>query len=203
MIFDLDGTLVDSEGLCSRAFLDLVPELDLSLEDMVARCRGQKLAHILGDIEEHISRSLPAGFEQEYRARVASLFETELRPVPGVMEMLAGIPYPICVASSGPREKICQALTVSSLFHFFGENVFSSYEVGSWKPEPGLLLHAAEAMGFSPGQCAVVEDSAPGIQAAVAAGMRPFYFLPDKEARYDSGAVVFGSMAELPGLLNL
>ena len=74
MIFDLDGTLVDSEGLCSRAFLDLVPELDLSLEDMVARCRGQKLAHILGDIEEHISRSLPAGFEQEYRARVASLW---------------------------------------------------------------------------------------------------------------------------------
>lgn len=203
MIFDLDGTLVDSEGLCNRAFLDLVPELDLSLEDMVARYRGLKLARILVDIEEHIGRSLPAGFEQEYRARVASLFETELRPVPGVMEMLAGIPYPMCVASSGPREKICQALTVSSLFHFFGENVFSSYEVGSWKPEPGLLLHAAEAMGFSPGQCAVVEDSAPGIQAAVAAGMRPFYFLPSGGEPFDSKAVAFGSMAELPRLLNL
>lgn len=203
MIFDLDGTLVDSEGLCNRAFLDLVPELDLSLEDMVARYRGQKLARIFVDIEEHIGRSLPAGFEQEYRARVASLFETELRPVPGVMEMLAGIPYSMCVASSGPREKICQALSVSSLFHFFGENVFSSYEVGSWKPEPGLFLHAAEAMDFSPEQCAVVEDSAPGIVAAVAAGMRPFYFSPSGGEPFDSKAVAFGSMAELPRLLNL
>ena len=69
VIFDLDGTLVDSEGLCNQAFLDLLPELDCSLQSMVARYRGQKLAPILTDIEQRISRKLPADFEQNYRAR--------------------------------------------------------------------------------------------------------------------------------------
>jgi len=202
IIFDLDGTLVDSEGLCNQAFLDLIPELGSSLDDMVSRYRGQKLAPILADIERRIARKLPADFEQNYRARVAKLFDTDLLPMPGVAEMLSSIEYPTCVASSGPREKICKALSVSSLSHFFGDNVFSSYEIGSWKPEPGLFLHAAEAMGYPPERCAVIEDSLPGIQAAVSAGMQSYLYSPQEDVVADDCSVSFKSMRELPRLLG-
>ncbi len=202
VIFDLDGTLVDSEGLCNQAFLDLLPELDCSLQSMIARYRGQKLAPILTDIEKRISRKLPADFEQIYRARVAKLFETELLPMPSVSEMLQSIDYPVCVASSGPHDKIKRALSVTSLSHFFGDNIFSSYEIGSWKPEPGLFLHASKSMGYSPQLCAVIEDSIPGIQAAVAAEMQPFLYSPEESSFSDCGAVVFKSMKGLPSLLG-
>jgi beta-phosphoglucomutase-like phosphatase (HAD superfamily) len=82
VIFDLDGTLVDSEGLCNQAFLDLLPDLSLSPGELVRRYRGQKLALILSDIEREIGRKLPSGFEKDYRVRVAELFDSELVPIP-------------------------------------------------------------------------------------------------------------------------
>ena len=202
VIFDLDGTLVDSEGLCNQAFLDLLPELSFSLEDMVSRYRGKKLAPILADIEQRIGRKLPTGFEESYRERVAELFDTNLLPMPHVAEMLLSVKHPICVASSGPPEKIRKALTVSSLSHFFGEKVFSSYEIGSWKPDPGLFLHAAKVMGYPPERCAVIEDSLPGIQAAVSAGMKSFLYAPVENMISGHDSVVFKSMRELPHLLG-
>lgn len=202
IIFDLDGTLVDSEGLCNQAFLDLLPEINRPLEEMVERYRGQKLAPILADIEQRISRKLPADFERTYRSRVAELFDTELQPMPGVLEMLESVSHPVCVASSGPREKISKALSVSSLTRFFGDNVFSSYEVNSWKPDPGLFRHAATAMGYPPQSCAVIEDSPPGIQAAIAAEMQAFHYLPCEGASSHPTAVAFKSMRDLPRMLG-
>jgi HAD superfamily hydrolase (TIGR01509 family) len=61
------------------------------------------------------------------------------------------------------------------LGHFEGR-LFSAYEVGSWKPDPGLFLHAAQALGVHPSRCVVVEDSLSGIHAAKAAGMRVLGF---------------------------
>jgi len=81
---------------------------------------------------------------------------------------------------------------------FFGDNIFSSYEIGSWKPEPGLFLHAANVMGFAPPRCVVVEDSEVGMQAATAAGMRSLQYTPHAS---ESGHT-FNDMAMLPRLLN-
>lgn len=202
VIFDLDGTLVDSEGICNQAFLDLLPELTSSRDELIARYRGKKLASILQDIGRRIGRTLPVEFEQAYRARVAELFDAELKPMPGARQMLETLEYPYCVASSGPREKIRKALEVSSLESFFGERIFSSYEVGSWKPEPGLFLHAGAAMGFSPETCAVVEDSPPGIAAAIAAGMSPFRYLLDGSEDPDPKVTSFCDMNSLASILK-
>ncbi|MEC7398114.1 MAG: HAD-IA family hydrolase, partial [Pseudomonadota bacterium] len=59
---------------------------------------------------------------------------------------------------------------------FFGEHVYSSHQVERGKPAPDLFLFAACALGISPADCIVVEDSAKGIRAAVAAGMRAVGF---------------------------
>jgi len=184
VIFDLDGTLVDSETACNQAFLDLLPELSDPAELLVKRYRGKKLSIILADIEQRLGKSLPDTFENSYRLRVAELFACNLRPMPGVIAMLDSLHVPRCVASSGPPAKMRQALETSGLASYF-DRTFSSYDVGIWKPEPGLFLHAAQEMGFRPSQCAVVEDSEVGVQAAVAAGMVAFHYLPhDLSAAY-------------------
>jgi len=71
VIFDLDGTLVDSEGLGNQAFLDLLPQLHDSLEALIERYRGQKLSSIMIDLENRLGLTLQDSFEQRYRQRVA------------------------------------------------------------------------------------------------------------------------------------
>lgn len=204
VIFDLDGTLVDSEGLCNQAFLDLLPQLNDSLQTLTERYRGQKLSSILIDLENRLGLNLQDPFEQLYRQRVAELFARDLKPMPGVLEMLATLNSPKCIASSGPLPKIRQALEVSGLAAYFGDNLFSSYQIGSWKPDPGLFQYAAHAMGFVPGQCAVIEDSEVGVEAAIAAGMMPLYYVQTgvTTSYQTAGHVVFDDMSQLPQLLE-
>jgi HAD superfamily hydrolase (TIGR01509 family) len=198
VIFDLDGTLVDSETLCNQAFLDLLPELADPVEALVARYRGRKLAAVFADIEKRLGRALPAAFEKTYRSRVSELFAAELEPMPGVEEMLESFDHPKCIASSGPPAKIRQALEVSGLERFFGDRFFSSYDVGIWKPDPGLFLHAAQAMNRKPDRCIVVEDSEVGIQAALAAEMAAIHYLPQNDLSGIEGVTEIHDMRQLP-----
>jgi beta-phosphoglucomutase-like phosphatase (HAD superfamily) len=104
IIFDLDGTLVDSEPLCNRAFLDLLPELDDTVEGLVRRYRGNRLAPVLTDLEQRLGRPLPEGFAATYRQRVADLFDQHLQVLPGTLEMLEQLDCARCIASAGPPE---------------------------------------------------------------------------------------------------
>jgi HAD superfamily hydrolase (TIGR01509 family) len=81
---------------------------------------------------------------------------------------------PFCVASNGPRSKTELTLEITGLLPLFAGRVYSAYEVGAWKPDPGLFLHAANAMGAAPQRCAVVEDSEPGVLAGLAADMQVY-----------------------------
>lgn len=111
--------------------------LDDTLSSLVQHYRGRKLAPILADLEKRLGLKLPSGFEQVYRQRVTELFANDLKPMPGVAEMLEVTQLAKCVASSGPVATIRQALQVRGLESYFDERIFSSYEVGSWKPDPG------------------------------------------------------------------
>ncbi|BAY60148.1 HAD-superfamily hydrolase subfamily IA, variant 3 [Calothrix brevissima NIES-22] len=204
VIFDLDGTLVDSEKLCNQAFIDLLPFINESIDSLICRYRGRKLALILADIEIRYSVKLPIDFEATYRQRVNELFEFYLQPVTGVPEMLKTLEYPICVASSAPIAKIRQALNVTNLSHYFGvdaerlvvrHRLFSSYDVGSWKPDPGLFLYAANQMGFPPESCVVIEDSDVGIQAAHSAGIYALKYSTEEKAETQNN--VFSHMKYL------
>ena len=75
---------------------------------------------------------------------------------------------------------------------------------GSWKPDPGLFLQAARTLGAAPETCAVIEDSLPGVQAGVAAGMTVFGYARDTPAETlaAAGAQVFQDMKQLPALLQ-
>ncbi len=91
------------------------------------------------------------------------------------------------------------ALAKTDLKRFFGSRIFSSCEVGVWKLDPGLFLHAARVMESSPERCIVVDDSEVGIHAAKAAGMNVLKFC---DQRVDEVNVkTFGSYSQLPAIL--
>lgn len=200
-IFDLDGTLVDSEVLNCRAYVELIAEINESDTELTKRYRGMKFSNIVDDIETRFEVALPEDFESLYRNRVAALYESNLKANPGVPELLSSLEIECCVASSAPTKKINHALELTGLGGYFGANIFSSYEIGSWKPEPDLFLHVAATMNHCPDHCAVVEDSNLGVEAAIAAGMHVFHYAPGsaktRSGRYQS----FQQMSELSDLL--
>lgn len=207
LIFDNDGTLVDSELLCQVALAREIQALpgagaaDLDPQVLSERYRGWELARVLGDLSARLSLTLDDDFVPRYRRRISDLMRTDLQPMPGVhaaLDALAG-GLPRCVASGGPREKIELSLSVTGLRHHFGDALFSSYEVGSFKPEPGLFLHVAEQLGVTPGRCLVVEDSAVGVTAARRAGMPVVHVAAD--ARDADGVHALGRIDGLPALL--
>jgi beta-phosphoglucomutase-like phosphatase (HAD superfamily) len=171
--------LVDSEHLCNLALEKLLGELEIveTVEALLSRYRGHKLANILKDIEDRHKVSLNSCFVPRYRDLVAQLFLDKLEPIEGVIDALESIQLPKCVASSGPMEKIRQALQVTNL---------------------------ANAMGIAPSKCAVVEDSPAGIEAAKRAGMIPFLYAPSRQSTYNVSIshITFGDMKLLPTLIS-
>lgn len=181
VIFDCDGTLVDSEPIWLATMQDAIaaltdgPAITLAFSDI----EGQSMARSLEIVEERRRRPLPAGFEAQVRAEMARRFETDLREIPGATELLRGLRLPCCVASNGPRSKIELLLRLSGLAAFVpSARVFSAVELGRYKPDPAVFLHAAEAMGVAPADCAVVEDSLAGIEAGLRAGMTVYAYRP-------------------------
>src|SRR5258706_2856756 len=198
VIFDCDGTLVDSEHLGNDVFAAMVAAQGIKMtgRDAMIRFRGMRLAECLAQIEAELGRDLPSTFVAESRQPRPTLCGNDLKPVPGAMALVAALNIPMCVASSGPREKIELSLSLTGLLPFFAGRIFSSYEVGSWKPDPGLFLHAAKAMAVEPSRCVVVEDSLPGIQAGIAAGMTGVAFQPDgTDARNPAGVAVVSRLS--------
>jgi HAD superfamily hydrolase (TIGR01509 family) len=210
IIFDCDGVLVDSERLSLRVdalFLDRLG-WPMGEEEIIERFVGRSDADMRAEIEERTGRPIPADIDREFDRVYRETFEAELRPVDGIVAALddivaAGVP--ICVASSGGHAKIRRSLELTGLTHYFGDRIFSASDVAHGKPAPDLFLHAASRMGAAPSRSAVIEDSAFGVEAAIAAGMQAFAYAggvtaADRLAR--PGVVVFEEMSDLPALLE-
>jgi HAD superfamily hydrolase (TIGR01509 family) len=205
VIFDCDGVLVDSERIAIRIDVQVLRELgwELTEADVVERFVGRSDAAMTRDIEEHLGRALPGGWDADFNHLYRQALEAELQPVDGIVEALDAISTPTCVASSGTHEKLRFTLGLTGLWERFEGRIFSATEVAHGKPAPDLFLHAARAMGFDPATTAVVEDSVPGVLAACAAGMRALAFARDTDADElaAAGGEPFADMADLPALL--
>jgi HAD superfamily hydrolase (TIGR01509 family) len=178
VIFDCDGTLVDSESLGNEILVEYVREfgLDLSLAETLERFRGCKMADCVRDLEQELGTALPDEFTEIYRQRTFDQFAERLKPIDGALDVVKSVTLPKCVASSAPLSKIELSLRVTGLLPFFVGKLFSCYEIERWKPDPAVFLHAATVLETEPADCLVVEDSEVGIQAGVAAGMQVVAF---------------------------
>jgi HAD superfamily hydrolase (TIGR01509 family) len=213
VIFDCDGVLVDSEPISFAVLRDTLASAGVELEESRAyrRFLGKSMASITRMIADEFKISLSAEHIEAMRTQLFARFQTELQPVPGVAAMLAHFQLPHCVASSSQLERIRLSLAITGLIGFFEPNIFSATMVQKGKPEPDLFLHAANAMGFDPADCIVIEDSPAGVQAAHSAGMRVFAFTGGAHASLSNlrevveglqPTLIFDDMRALPDLIS-
>ncbi|WP_210526831.1 HAD family hydrolase [Rubellimicrobium arenae] len=177
VIFDCDGVLIDSEVISARVLVELAREAGVMFDEAYVRRNflGRSFPTVARHIREVLGAALPADFEAAYRRRLLERFEVDLRPTTGVLDVLARLAVRACVATSSSPERAARSLAIAGLDRFF-PRVFTASEVPRGKPAPDLFLHAAQQMGVAPQACLVIEDSAPGLEAAQAAGMQVAFF---------------------------
>ncbi|CAM3558658.1 6-phosphogluconate phosphatase [Salmonella enterica] len=205
VFFDCDGTLVDSEVICSRAYVAMFRQFGITLEltEVFRRFKGIKLYEIIDTIsKEHGVALAKAELELVYRAEVARLFDSELEAIAGANTLLKSIKTPMCVVSNGPVSKMQHSLGKVGMLHHFPDLLFSGYDIQRWKPDPALMFHAANAMNVNVEQCILVDDSSAGTQSGIAAGMEVFYFCADPHNKpiVHPKVTTFTDLAQLQGL---
>ena len=178
VIFDCDGVLIDSELLTIGVEVALLAEAGIALpaDEIIERYVGISMKGMIADLEARFGQPLGDGFAARHALQVNKVFEHELRAMPGIVEVLAGLSGKICVASSSSPERLRHTLGIAGLYERFHPHIFSATMVARGKPAPDLFLLAAERMSALPSRCVVIEDSAPGVEAAVAAGMTAIGF---------------------------
>ncbi|KMM76809.1 HAD family hydrolase [Xanthomonas sp. NCPPB 1128] len=173
LISDCDGVLVDSEVLADRVMLDAlgayVPRAEL--ERFLAGSFGLTAQEIVQRVQRQYALDLPPGLYQEIRTRSEALIAAEVQPIDGVREVLLALPLPLAVASNSMRESVVASVARAGLQERVGERIFSADMVARPKPAPDVYLLAAKTLGVAPERCLVIEDSATGASAALAAGM--------------------------------
>ncbi|WP_280546780.1 HAD-IA family hydrolase [Halomonas sp. 11-S5] len=205
LLFDSDGTLVDSEILLAEVMGDILPAFGLpfSARQYLEEFRGVRFQTIIEALEERHGALAEGRFptlEGEMRHLMERRMRAELLPIDGMPEALTTLgAHPKAVVSNGPARKIRCAMESSGLARHFGDKLYSAYTLNVWKPDPGLYLKAAEAMGQPPERCVVIDDAAVGVAAGLAAGMRVIHLnrFPDEETT-PGGAVAIHHAGELP-----
>lgn len=176
VLFDLDGVLIDSEPRHAAAFEEVFAEL------LPHRPHGLDLPSYIGKSDRAVwldfiaahqpRQSLPELTELKQQ-RVIEFFRRDEPIYPGVPELVRALAarYPLAVASGSVHAVIREVLALKDLARNF-RAVASVEDVGKPKPAPDVFLRAAEMLQVAPGDCWVIEDSRPGIQAGLAAGAR-------------------------------
>jgi len=210
VIFDCDGVLVDTETINNEVISQLLNEagLEMSPDEVATRTTGLAYSEMWEMFEDEVPGCLPADVEEQQLTLESERFRKELLPIPGVVETVrclgaAGIP--MCVASNGTREKMVVTLEVTGLAGYFGDKFFGVDQVAHGKPAPDIYLMAAQKMGVPPSRCVVIEDSYPGAQAGLAAGMTVLGYCPNKDiwGLEGLGIRTFSDMNVLPELLGV
>jgi HAD superfamily hydrolase (TIGR01509 family) len=209
VIFDCDGVLVDSEEIGNRALAETLTACGLptTTRQAVEACRGRILADVIAIMEERHGGPLPEGWIDDFEALRALYFKEQLTEMPGVRELVvaareAGID--VAVGTQGKPEKVALTLALTGLDELFAPDaVFTSYEVPRGKPHPDLYLRVAERRGHDPAACAVIEDTAIGVAAGVAAGMSVYGLVGEtsREEIERAGGIPFSDFGELLGPL--
>jgi HAD superfamily hydrolase (TIGR01509 family) len=179
VIFDCNGVLVDSEPIAAAVLADAFDRIGIAIsaDTIMRRFQGRRPSDIFAAVEAATNTRIPPTLPGEVAAETLRRLRADLRAIAHVAHALTWIRGAKAVASSSPPERIRLSLEVTGLIRFFETRLFSASNVYRGKPAPDVFLLAAARSEVEPSQCIVVEDSAPGVAAAVAAGMTPIGFV--------------------------
>lgn len=174
VVFDMDGTLIDSESLgfhiwdiiCEREGIEVPTAL---IKSFVGRSRKSVL-DLIDAYEGDSERTRRMYFES--RELYAELSKTELEPKPHAAETLAALRdagFRLALATSSKRSDAVEQLTRLGMIDYF-ETVTCGEDAARSKPDPDIYLVACQSLGLGPGVCAAVEDSPNGVRSAHASG---------------------------------
>ena len=211
ILFDCDGVLVDSEPITNGVLRDLLEEAGwvLTPEDCMRLFIGKAVREERQMIEAATGRPLTEDWMQLFYERRNRALEAQLEIVAGADAAVAAAhshaQRRIACASGADRFKVEMQLTKVGLMDFFAGRIFSGHEMARSKPAPDVYLAAAQHLQAPPQQCLVIEDSATGVLAGVAAGATVWAYcpLPQQGAalRQAGASHLFEHMAQLPQLL--
>jgi len=179
ILFDMDGTVVDTEHVWNMTAAYLLSQRGVKLSDSQQQELFQQLHGIsLSDtallLKEYLQTTEdPSDIMQEHVQLAHTYYHDGMRYVPGFREFHAYVRQflPTALATNAGRSGMDMMDRMLALRDFFGAHVYCVDDVdGVSKPAPDVYIYAAERLGLKPKQTIVIEDSAPGIQAAIAAG---------------------------------
>ena len=178
-LFDLDGTLVDTEAVWTRAIVDFVAAhgAHTTFEEILPDVVGRNWI----DIDENLHRRFPALGKADPMRDAVELrgFYERLATDPESMIIKSSVEFfrkasaiaPCAIVSGSPHDDVANAARMCGIEDIVAL-ILGAGEYAAGKPSPSGYLRAAELLAVAPGDCVVVEDSTVGAKAGVDAGMQ-------------------------------
>lgn len=179
ILFDNDGTIVDSEIIAIRLMLRHLGGIGLHMNEREysQRFPGLLERDIIAILAREHDIQFPEDFLQQLHHEHVSAFQRDLRAIPGMTSLFRGLRLPKSMVSNGSVRHVERSLRRVRLRHALDGQIFSAEHVERPKPHPDVYELALQRLQLQPADVVVVEDSPTGVAAAKAAGLRVVGFL--------------------------
>ena len=174
IIFDFDGVLVDSEILVAKVMRKYLAEKNITFEENeFSKFAGKKTFQVISELSSLFSISDKRSFFNDIMSLANDLYSNELEVVFGVNHFLKNTNHNRFIGSNSGKERIVRGLKKAGIDNYFKEDAISSFDtVGKSKPEPDVYLRLIDIATLDRKETIIIEDSAIGIQAGVATGVK-------------------------------
>ena len=174
IIFDFDGVLVDSEILVAKAMRKYLAEKNITFEENeFSKFAGKKTFQVISELSLLFNIPDKESFFNDIMSLANALYSNKLEVVFGLNHFLKNTNHNRFIGSNSGKERIVRGLKKAGIDNYFNEDSISSFDtVGKSKPEPDVYQRLIDIATLDKKETIIIEDSAIGIQAGVATGVK-------------------------------